>query len=367
MSRLKADSDLPKYKQLAEKLSQDILAGKYEAGHKLPSEAALVRRYGTSRITVGHAMRELKQRGLIARIAGSGTYVTKPPLGGMLFGLIIPDLGDTEIFGPICQGLAAAPEAEAEAGDHALLWGHSDRTAATKQEQALQLCRQFIERRVAGVFFAPLELAAGKDETNLSIAESLDAAGIPLVLLDRCYMPFPGRSHHDLVGIDNRRAGHLAARHLVDIGCRRIAFLSIAGAAATVDARAAGYREALIAAELPLEAELQPRPDAVDEASIRQVMSAAHPDGFVCANDRIAGQLMQALMTLGFHIPRDVRIVGIDDVKYANLLPVPLTSIHQPCREIGEAAMAAMLQRIARPEMATRDILLACSLVVRAS
>jgi DNA-binding LacI/PurR family transcriptional regulator len=185
-------------------------------------------------------------------------------------------------------------------------------------------------------------------------------------------MPFPGRSHHDLVGIDNRRAGHLATRHLVDIGCRRIAFLSVAGAAATVDARAAGYREALIAAGLigaglPLEAELQPRPDNVDEASIRQVMSAAHPDGFVCANDRIAGQLMQALMTLGFHIPRDVRIVGIDDVKYANLLPVPLTSIHQPCREIGEAAMAAMLQRIARPKMATRDIFLDCGLVVRGS
>jgi len=363
MSRLKADSDLPKYKQLAEKLSQDILAGKYEAGHKLPSEAALVRRYGTSRITVGHAMRELKQRGFIARIAGSGTYVTKTARGGMLFGLIIPDLGDTEIFGPICQGLAAAPEA----GDHALLWGHSDREGATRQEQALQLCRQFIERKVSGVFFAPLELAAGKDETNLAIAESLDAAGIPVVLLDRCYMPFPGRSHHDLVGIDNRRAGHLATRHLVDIGCQRIAFLSVAGAAATVDARAAGYREALIAAGLPLNADLQPRPDNVDEASIRQVMSATHPDGFVCANDRIAGQLMQALMTLGFHIPRDVRIVGIDDVKYANLLPVPLTSIHQPCREIGEAAMAAMLQRIARPKMATRDIFLDCGLVVRGS
>jgi GntR family transcriptional regulator of arabinose operon len=366
MSRLKADSDLPKYRQLAEKLSQDILNGKYETGHKLPSEAALVRQYSTSRITVGHAMRELKQRGLIARVAGSGTYVRAKTsgCGGMLFGLIIPDLGDTEIFGPICQGLAGAPETEG--GNHALLWGHSDLAGTTKQEQALQLCRQFIERKVSGVFFAPLELATGKDATNLEIAKSLDAAGIPVVLLDRCYMPFPGRSHHDLVGIDNRRAGHLATRHLADRDCRRIAFLSVAGAAATVDARAAGYREALIAAGLPLEAALQPRPEAIDEGTIRQVMSAA-PDAFVCANDRIAGQLMPALMARGYQIPRDIRIVGIDDVKYANLLPVPLTSIHQPCREIGEAAMAAMLQRIARPKMAARDIFLDCALVIRSS
>ncbi len=46
-----------------------------------------------------------------------------------------------------------------------------------------------------------------------------------------------------------------------------------------------------------------------------------------------------------YRIPREFRIVGIDDVEYAKLLPVPLTTIHQPCREIGQAAMAAMLDR----------------------
>ena len=67
------------------------------------------------------------------------------------------------------------------------------------------------------------------------------------------------------------------------------------------------------------------------------------------------------------NLPRDLRIVGIDDVEYAKLLPVPLTTIHQPCREIGQAAVAAMLDRIEQPEMLTRDILLDCSLMVRNS
>ena len=76
---------------------------------------------------------------------------------------------------------------------------------------------------------------------------------------------------------------------------------------------------------------------------------------------------MQALIQLKYRIPQDVRIVGIDDVEYASLLPVPLTTVHQPCREIGVAAVAAMLERLAAPEMPIRDILLDCELVIRDS
>ena len=76
---------------------------------------------------------------------------------------------------------------------------------------------------------------------------------------------------------------------------------------------------------------------------------------------------MRALLALGYRIPRDVRIAGIDDVEYASLLPVPLTTVHQPCREIGEAAMSAMLDRIARPNMLPREIRVECWLVIRES
>ena len=76
---------------------------------------------------------------------------------------------------------------------------------------------------------------------------------------------------------------------------------------------------------------------------------------------------MQTLLGLGVRIPQEVRIVGIDDVGYAGLLPVPLTTIHQPCREIGEAAMAAMLARVERPNTPARDVLLEFRMVVRKS
>src|SRR6185503_8285782 len=107
------------------------------------------------------------------------------------------------------------------------------------------------DRKLAGVFFAPLELTPAKDEVNQRIAEALDAARIPVILLDRTVVPYPRRGHHDLVGIDNRRAGYLVTEHLLRLRARRVAFVGVPNAAPTVDAREAGYREALHAWELP--------------------------------------------------------------------------------------------------------------------
>ncbi|MEO8660751.1 MAG: GntR family transcriptional regulator [Bryobacteraceae bacterium] len=355
----------PKYKKVLESLASDIRGGKYKPGQKLPSESALIQQFGTSRITVGHALRELTQRGMIRRVAGSGSFVKidSPQGDDLLFGLLIPNLGETEIFGPICQGMAAARPAT----PHALLWGQTDSTAADKGEQALRLCRQFITHKVAGVFFAPLELDAAKDRINQEIAARLDAAGIPVVLLDHDVVSFPQRSGHDLIGVDNRRAAYLATEHLLELGCRRIGFVGLSGAAPTVEARIAGYREALFSHDAAVDLVLVQRLPAITPAAVRAMLNATRAKAFVCANDRTAGTLMQVLLELGLRIPQDIRIVGMDDVEYASLLPVPLTTIHQPCREIGEAAVEAMVERIAHPGLPARDILLDCQLVVRKS
>jgi DNA-binding LacI/PurR family transcriptional regulator len=94
---------------------------------------------------------------------------------------------------------------------------------------------------------------------------------------------------------------------------------------------------------------------------------AAKCDAFVCSNDHVAGRLMLALLAKGRRIPQDARIVGIDDVSYAALLPVPLTTVRQPCGEIGKQALQVMLERLARPKMPAREVLLDCELVVRQS
>ncbi len=309
-------------------------------------------------------MRELVDRGLVVRRAGSGTYVRPAPSPetGLTFGLLIPDLGNTEIFEPICRGIAAAPRA----GEHALLWGHGGTGKVSMDTEALQLCEQYIGRHVAGVFFAPLEVGDAPHETNLEIVSRLEAAQIPIILLDRCVLPFPNRSPHDLVGIDNRRAGFMAGAHLLNFGVGHVSMLAYTGGAPTVDARVAGFREALVSFGRSLDPHSVVRLDSIDEKSIGSLLLGSN-QGFVCANDRTAGRLMQVLHSLHCSIPQQVRIVGIDDVEYASLMPVPLTTVHQPCRAIGEAAMNAMLDRIAQPSAHVRDILLECRLIVRDS
>ena len=354
----------PKYRQVYSALRLEIQSGRLKQGDRVPSEAELVRKYGASRITIGRAVRELQAAGLVERRAGSGTFVKAPRVTGALsFGLLIPDLGETEIFESICQGMMTSPLARA----HALLWGSPYGAGTSKEERAWQLCRQYIDRRVAGVFFAPLELIAEKDDVNCRIAQALDEARIPIVLLDRTVVPYPRRGHHDLVGIDNRRAGYVITEHLLGLGARRIGFVALPNMAATVDAREAGYREALYAWDAPVDRSFAHPLDPDDTQAVRAMMEAVRPDAIVCANDRTAGRLMHTLLRLEFRIPRDIRLVGIDDVEYASLLPIPLTTLRQPTRQIGDAALSAMLDRVARPELPARDIFLHCELVVRES
>ena len=344
---------MPKYKDIIDHLVREIESGKLAPGQKLPSEAMVVKRYGTSRITVGRAMRELQQRGLIDRVAGSGSYVRNTRMERPLFGLLIPELGETEIFAPICHGIATAREGST----HALIWGHSDPEVSAHSEQAMQLCDQYIAQKVSGVFFAPLEFEPDALEVNRRILRKLAQAKIPVVLLDRRPETAPERNRPDLVGINNRQAGYLATEHLIQLGCRRVGFLAYHGSALTISARFAGYSDALTAHGLT--------PAAPGIGEMQE--SGEELEAYVCINDRLAGQLMHMFLARKIRVPEDIRIVGIDDVSYASLLPVPLTTVRQPCREIGAIALSTMLDRIQHPHMPSRDVLVDGELIIRHS
>jgi GntR family transcriptional regulator, arabinose operon transcriptional repressor len=353
-----------KYRQILEKLQEDIASGRYKPGKRLPSEAELVRRFGASRMTVFRAMHELQSLGQVTRRVGSGTYVsTTSNTGSYLFGLLIPELGQTEIFEAICQGMMEGQEA----AQCSLLWGNAAPQEHEKEQAAAQLCEHYISRKVSGVFFAPVEFSTNRFQANHKIVRALERARIPIVLLDRCLEPYPQRSKHDLVGIDNRRTGFLATEHLIKCGAKRIAFFARPNSAPTVDARIAGYREALLLQPARPRLDMVNIGDASHLKFVKSILKKQRADAFVCANDLTAGNLMHTLMSLGQRIPEDIRIVGIDDVKYARLLPVPLTTLHQPCRDLGRIAMATMLDRIANPDLPPRDVLLRCDLVVRKS
>src|ERR1700733_3157427 len=349
---------IPKYRQGYEDVHSAIKTGTLQRGDRLPSETELGKRYNTSRITVAKAVSELQQRGLVSRRAGSGTQVLAPTASsGHVFGLLIPDLGRTEIFEPICHGMMQSPLSKA----HSLLWGYAMDESAQQEKEAEHLCHKYIAQKVSGVFFAPLEFTPDKDAVNKRIVSELDRAGIQVVLLDRCYAPYSMRLKYDLVGIDNRRAGFLITQHLFLHGVKRVAFVAKPLSASTVTARIAGYREALFAHRLHQHEDLVCRGDPEDLGFIQKMLKECRPDAIVCANDFTAIRVIASLANLGIHVPEEIRIVGIDDVKYASLVPVPLTTQHQNCADIGAMSMVTMLQRVENPNLPTRDILLQTS------
>src|SRR5271165_4800425 len=358
------EGDLPKHRQVFDSLLGAIQSGASKAGDRLPSEAELGKTFQASRITIAKAVNELQRLGLVSRRAGAGTYVLpQKQTAGCVFGLLIPDLGRTEIFEPICHGMMRSPLSSA----HSLLWGHAMGPAEQQEEEAEQLCSHYIAQRVSGVFFAPLEFTAKKDTFNRKIASALDRAGIPIVLLDRCIAPYPDRSRYDLVGIDNRSTGFRVTLHLLRLGSKRIAFVAKPLSAPSVEARIAGYREALYSSGISLRENLVCFGDPEDRSFIQSLLRQHRPDAIVCANDLTAAKVMQGVLEAGVRIPEDIRMVGIDDVKYASMLPVPLTTNHQNCGDIGSIAMSTMLERIEHPNLPTRDILLQTSLVIRKS
>jgi len=356
--------DGPKYKRIYQKLRDLLAGGVYAEGDKLPSENDLVEKFGASRPTVRRALAQLETEGFVEKKMGSGTVVSqRANHKNLVFGLLIPELGMTEIFEPICQGIS-----QARIGTHHdLLWGPTLIPGGSKESQAESLCRYYIERKVAGVFFAPMEHFEGRDEVNLQIVRALDEAQIPVVLLDRDIVIFPDRSKYDVIGIDNRRAGYILTEHLLLTGAKRVAFLARPFSAHTVDIRLVGYREAIVAHQGDQAVSLIKWADPSDAAAIRDFLERAQPDAIICANDYTAAQLMITLNDFGIQVPAHIRIAGLDDVKYAKLLQTPLTTIHQPCQEIGSSALLAMLDRIARPTAPSRDVRVNFQLKVRRS
>jgi GntR family transcriptional regulator, arabinose operon transcriptional repressor len=361
----KATSRRIKHRTVFERVLADIESGRLKEGERLPSEIEMVKEFATSRPTIARALRDLQNLGLVERKVGSGTYVrnSQKAVNSWRFGLLIPGLGSTEIFEPICGQLARLAQRQ----HHTILWGDfGDKRGEVNSDLIEQVCNSFIRQTVAGVFFAPLELTEDKDRINQAVVAALEAAGIPIVLLDRDIVPFPQRSRFDLVGIDNRRAGFLVADHLIKLGCGRIDFFSRPDSAPTVMLRIAGYREALLSAGIAPDLRWIHSGEPTDEQFVQSVM-ADGATAIICANDLTAANLMRTLNALGCPVPQKMRVVGFDDVRYAELLHPSLTTIHQPCADIGTIAMQVMLERLENASLPPRDILAQPALIVRQS
>ena len=340
-----------KYNHIYEEIRAGIANKQFAPGEQLPTEYELCRQYAVSRPTVTRALNMLQSEGLLHRKSGSGSYVgtvpeQRPETSHMYFGLLIPKLGVTEIFEPICASIAQ----QSRANKFHILWGDSAAHGnVSVVEAAEDTCRRYIEANVSGVFYVPLELVEGHREANRRIAAMLEEANVPVVMLDADYLPFPQRSRFDLVGIDNAHAGYRLTRHFIDQGAERVDYLYRHNSAQTIFARIRGYKSALLDAGIVPSDSWIHEGEPGETESVSALLDSGATD-IVCANDATAFTLLHSLEERGVRVPEDIRLAGVDDVKYSKYARVPLTTIQQPCETIGRLAVLAMMSRLRDPD-----------------
>jgi LacI family transcriptional regulator len=250
-------------------------------------------------------------------------------------GILVGDLAN-----PFYSELAKLVEQRLTAEGYATMICNTDGHAASEQARIESL----LEHRAAGIVM--LQFSG-----EWPLADELRAQRIPLVVVS-CW-----EDGGDCVAVDDAAGVRLAVEHLLQLGHRRIAYLSSGLVEPNTDqARLAGYRGALREAGVAVADELivrweEPAYLSSDREIVLQaerlLTGPARPTAFVVSNDLVAIDLVETLEQMGLAVPGAVSVVGFDDIALAGLARVSLTTVAQPREALAELGSSIMLERIA--------------------
>jgi LacI family transcriptional regulator len=270
-------------------------------------------------------------------------------------GFVLADI-ENSLFVDMAHG---AQEAARAAGYHLLL--ASARCDMAQQDQYLDL---FDQARVTGVLLAPME-----DSTD-GVAR-MRSHRRQIVLLN--FAPRPGTCCSVLV--DNERVGYLAARHLIEAGRVRLAFVAAREDYQPVRDRRRGVRAAVEEAGPGVTLEeldsggLRTAHGRHVGALLTRRAPGELPDGVVAATDQLANGIVEELHIIArIRVPDEVAIVGCENDRAAGSGPMPLTAVDAPGRMMGQEAMRLLLDEVTSGERHRHaTVVLEPELVVRAS
>lgn len=173
---------------------------------------------------------------------------------------------------------------------------------------------------------------------------------------------------HDAFFVENEQTALRLARHLVDNGRRRIAFVGSPERGSDLGMRHAGYVAAMEQAGLePVVHPVFPTETEGRRLAERLVDDGLGHDALMCGNDEIALAVMDTLQRRGVRVPDDVAITGWDDSVTARYVRPGLTTISQPVRRLGWALAERLAQRVQGDAPIAEDVILPATLAHRSS
>lgn len=267
--------------------------------------------------------------------------------------LLLPDMTN-----PFFTTLAHGVETAAREAGVTMILANSDE----REDEEQRLVQVLLQRQVDGLLVATAGSGAG------TIRQCRDK-GVPLVLVDR--PPLGGTVDAvDVVRADAKAGARELGRLLVGLGHRTMAVLSGPETVRTAVDRADGFRDALVVEGGLPEPLVDHGSFSIDSGHAMTMAAMRHdprPTALFAANNFIAIGALHALAELGILVPDDVAVVGMDDLPEAMVTFPFLTVASQPAFEIGRESVALLLDRIANPGRAPREIVLPTTLVVRRS
>ena len=354
---------LPVYHQIKEHFKNKIKQGELKPLDCLPSEPKMSQICQVSPMTVRHAYTELESEGLIFREHGKGTFVAV--LGGKgserkrhvmtkSLGLIIPNIIE-DVYPKIARGVEDATHNK----DYSLIICNTDNDV----EKQVEYLHRMAKQRVSGLIILPIIHESVAIEHYLQLQRD----NIPFVFINR----FIAGLETDYVISDNVLGAYCAVKHLIELGHRKIAYISDPGYV-VAEQRLEGYKKALTENDISFDESLVRFAKLGEERPGHRYMkefveSGNLPTALFAFNDRVAKEAYEALVETGLRVPDDVAIVGYDDSPIAVSLPVPLTTVAYPSYDTGKLAADIILSKMESNNKTIQQHVLSPELVVRKS
>jgi LacI family transcriptional regulator len=228
-------------------------------------------------------------------------------------------------------------------------------------ERTSHYVRRFIERKVAGV-------AVMTSEMDKKLVEELAHREVPAVFLDVGEISL----HMSNLRVDYENGIEQAILHLFSLGHRRIAYISGANHLRSSGRRLEAYRKSLKefipdAPELIYYGNFRVEGGRRAAHEILRTQRESMPTAVVCANDLTAIGAINEFENAGHHVPRDISIIGFDDIAFAAVTKPALTTVHLPLNELGRRAVGVLLKSLEDLEMEGVEISIPTELIVRGS
>ncbi|WCF09737.1 LacI family transcriptional regulator [Paenibacillus thiaminolyticus] len=344
----------------------------YTVHQQIPTEMELADQFGVSRITSKRALLELERGGYIYRKRGSGSFVKEragdkePFLGGTssapqrIISMILPYMAAN---GHLDYMRGATEYLESKGyylSIHCTDWN---------PEKEKELLTRLPKHGFSGIILYPISSIHNMEVLNLQYIDQY-----PIVTMDQYYDSIPVPS----VCSDNFRGGYIAAQRLIELGHRRIAFVSSIGIEyrSSVRDRYFGYCQALKDGGLPSDAELvitdfyrqvnEENKEAFYMEMI-QILLARKATAIQAEHDELALDLLRVCLGSNIQVPEQLSLVGFDDEEVSRHGEVPLATVLQNKYEIGRRAAEAVIDLLEERKLGEKRMLVPIMLQERQS